>query len=190
MSGLIVLEGLDATGKTSVGKMLVERLQQNGVNAMYHKTRHTCLTKILPFGPAYLVDYLIDERRIIRPSMGNSLLIQDRYYYTVMAYNAALTNSRRLHVAISCFSRPDIVFYFSADDKIREQRWILSGRQGFSEVFRRPGLAAKMDYEYRRLLPEGTVYVDTTHYTVDQVVDIVINRIESIKNLIPSSQKF
>ncbi len=169
MKGLIVLEGLDATGKTSAGKRLVEMLKEHGINAVYNKTKNTLLTRTFPNGPMYLLEYLIDEIRVIRPAIKQSLVIQDRYYYTVMSYNAALTSSRRLHFARPFFSKPDKVFYLTADDNVREQRWIASGRQGFSGVFHRPGLADKMDYEYKKLLPKDTIYIDTTHLTVDQV---------------------
>jgi dTMP kinase len=102
---LIVFEGADLTGKTSVAKMMVDRLNENGIQAIftfqpgdtnYGVTaplfRSLCKDKRWNLHPMtnfflFFADKVEQADKVIKPALENgTTVISDRWWYSTYAY--------------------------------------------------------------------------------------------------------
>lgn len=114
---LVVIEGLDCTGKTTVARLLEAMLIDRGISAMYNKAGEGCrqrddILSMLDFLPEryrgdggqehifpneqafckYLAGMLAD-RSNIEQGLKRNIVIQDRYFFSLFAYYAGLRAS-------------------------------------------------------------------------------------------------
>jgi len=100
-SFLIVIEGIDGAGKTTISKWLVEVFRKNGREAIYtYEPYDTTFVDALKSckdirSPeletlAYAADRLVHLRRVVIPALTRGIdVIMDRYYFSSIAYQGA-----------------------------------------------------------------------------------------------------
>jgi dTMP kinase len=137
---LIVFEGSDQTGKTSVAKLFAERLKENGIDTVFtfqpgdvqygeHAAtlRSFCKDKRYDFHPLsnlflFLADRIETTSKVVQPALeAGKTVISDRWSYSTIAYQL---NGKKLASHFSddvcnwvatgadLCRQPDIVFYF------------------------------------------------------------------------------
>jgi dTMP kinase len=98
MSGFVVIEGIDGCGKSSVARMVVERIGKRAVltreptQSWIGKAVHIGdQTKISPFTDAllFMADRAQHTEDIARLVKKGKLVVSDRYYHSTVAYQAA-----------------------------------------------------------------------------------------------------
>ena len=180
---LIVLEGIDGSGKSSHAKMLYETLLRGGIDAVL-----TCEPTQGAIG-ALLRRYLkgelhADERTIAALFLADRLdhiqqpdglldhiergqtVVCDRYYYSSIAYNCASESIdwvRDINRAAAQLLRPDLVVFLDLPVEVMEQRL---EKRGFKEIYE------TVDYQ-RRVRAR---YMQAFAETSDPVVCINCNR--------------
>lgn len=101
---LIVLEGIDGSGKTTQARMLLDKLQQRGVEALYlqepseskwgKEIKKKAAVKD-SLSPEEELEFFLKDRKEnveknIKPALEkNKVVILDRYYFSTMAYQGA-----------------------------------------------------------------------------------------------------
>lgn len=124
---LIVLEGIDGSGKTTQARMLLDKLQQRGVKALYLqepseskwgkeiKKKAAVKDSLSPEEELelFLKDRKENVEKNIKPALEkNKVVILDRYYFSTMAYQGAkgidlqLIRKRNEEIIV----QPDLVF--------------------------------------------------------------------------------
>ncbi len=184
---LIVFEGLDCTGKTSIATRVAEMLSDDKDNkndesdkreVMYNKTRQR-ISKKFPVGLAYLTDELINDYLVMRPNLNHRSVIQDRSFFSTLTYNAAITGSKVLRASKYLFTKPNLVVYLTASDEVRADRSVERGRQGFTRIFDDLELAHRVEEEYKEMLSDyNHIIVDTSKLRLDESIEIVQEKVE------------
>ena len=148
---LVALEGIDGTGKTTQGSLLVARLEEEGwpVIATREPTDGEWGKRIRRLAkegrgdvlPEEEVEWFLRDRKehvdkIIDPALKRGkIVVTDRYYFSTMAYQGALgidpARIREMNEAI--FPRPDLVLLLRADPSVGMDR-IEKRREGEPEV--------------------------------------------------------
>ena len=101
---LVVIEGIDGSGKTTQAKELVKRLNKNNINAAYTKEptdmvigqfiREKILTGQITLHPV-ASQYLFNADRVMHMEKIEALLakgmivVMDRYFWSAVAYSIA-----------------------------------------------------------------------------------------------------
>ncbi|MHA1463199.1 MAG: dTMP kinase [Candidatus Heimdallarchaeota archaeon] len=143
---LIAFEGIDGTGKTSIIRVLLERLTNDGFNVVTFKepTNETEAGKKIRTsysdGRVSLEDELqwfIDDRewdvkeRILPSLAEKKIVLMDRYFFSTACYQGVRMNDDWISILKtnrSMFPEPDLTIIIDVDPRISQQR-ILKDRQ-------------------------------------------------------------
>jgi dTMP kinase len=139
---LIVFEGSDKTGKTSVAKLLVDELNGNGIPAIFTfqpgdpnwgteavLMRSLCKDKRHNLHPlanlfAFLLDRVEQTSKVVKPALDEGkTVVSDRWWHSTIAYqfhgkkiitdyNLDEKFATTLNKVASMYLEPDYVFYF------------------------------------------------------------------------------
>jgi len=182
---LIVFEGLDCVGKTSVARELEEMLKRQGSDVMYNKTKQR-VSRVFPITLGYLADELINEYSVIRQNVEDKLILQDRNVMSAIAYSKALESRLDLSRMIGLFRTPDLVVYLHADDSIRQARAEERGRKGFVRLFDDLELAHRVEKNYLESISHyNNIVIDTSRSTVRETTTTILDEMRKayISNL-------
>lgn len=172
---LIVLEGIDGSGKTTQARRLLARLRRRGIPAALFREpsrgpwgreikrrarRANSLT------PEEELDLFVRDRRDnvsrnLRPALRRGLVVVlDRYYFSTMAYQGAkgIDVERIRRVNESFAPRPDLVLILDVDARAGLAR--IGGRKRRDELFERAGYLARVARIFRRFQGPPFVHVD------------------------------
>jgi len=153
---LVALEGLSATGKTTVGKIVAQRIK-----GAFYKTPPKLFRG--PFRDevdryagtkARLLFYLAGITQAseeISQILTRQSVICDRYLLTTLCYHRALGVS--IDISNSIFTslvQPDFVFLLVSEEKIRLERLQNRGLSFNDEQERQDGFEKKLSMEYMR----------------------------------------
>ncbi len=194
---LIAFEGIDGTGKTSIIRVLLERLTKDGFSAVTFKepTNETEAGKKIRTsysdGRVSLEDELqwfIDDRewdvkeRILPSLAEKKIVLMDRYFFSTACYQGVRMNDdwySILKTNRSMFPEPDLTIIIDVDPRISQQR-ILKDRQK-SNTFE------ELDYQrnVRRLFIEiinkdsiGNYLLLDGEAPLDEIIDALYLRIK------------
>lgn len=125
----VVLEGIDGSGKTTIAKMLVERLRVMGYNAeytfeptdseivelirgMYRAYRDAYIDAL-----AFALDRLIHLKRRVIPLLEEGyIVVSDRYMYSSIAYQTASGAPLEWVMEVNRWAlKPDLAIYLDVD---------------------------------------------------------------------------
>jgi dTMP kinase len=172
---LVVLEGIDGSGKTTQARSLLRRLRSGGWEAAFFReptggkwgreikrkaARADSLT------PAEELDLFIKDRRVnveknLKPALRKGkIVILDRYYFSTIAYQGAKgIDPRRIRRLNEAFAvKPDLVIILdvAAGDGLAR----IAGRKTRDELFEREDYLAKVGQIFRSLRGPNILHLD------------------------------
>ncbi|MDP2750023.1 MAG: hypothetical protein Q8O89_04275 [Nanoarchaeota archaeon] len=196
LKSLIVFEGLDCAGKTSISELVADLLNKHDCSAEYMKASR--YEKVSPFTgePKTTLDYLVERQSAepyVKMKLQEHIVVMDRSFYSTLAYGAAINNSRDFASAEKWFTKPALVVYLSCDEEVRKKRWQNRGNSGFDFSFKE-GNSERIKKEYNFVLKDKPVYgFDTTLYTPEEsaglIFPVVMNSIRNYEKAKSESPK-
>jgi len=193
MSKLIVFEGIDGAGKTTVSRKIVEILSSKGFKTFYTREPsdspfahllNDLKTKI-DTGPiidalAMSLDRAFHMINEVEPRLAEGyVVVMDRYYHSTIAYQGAMgADIKWIRDINRVFRRPDIAFYLdvsveTAMRRIRDKK----SRWPFYEF---KDFLSKVRDIYLKLVEENElIYVDAErdlNDVINQVIKILRER--------------
>ena len=183
---LVVIEGIDGTGKSTLARQLAERLEQAGecvvlsrepTQGRYgRRLRDSAIAGRL--APAEELELFMADRRehvdgLILPSLrSGKLVILDRYYFSTAAYQGARGfDWHRILVENEQFAPdPDVLIFL--DLSVEESLKRIHGRGESTDSFEQAGALERVHDIYHSLLVQrpGTVWLDARE-SAAQVLD-------------------
>ena len=172
---LIVLEGIDGSGKTTQAKSLVRRLRARGWEAVFFreptrgkwgreiKRQAARADSLTP--PQELDLFIKDRRENVEKNLGPALrkgkvVVLDRYYFSTIAYQGAKgidpRRIRRLNEAFA--ARPDLVVVL--DIAAGEGLARIEGRKTRDELFEREDYLARVGEIFKSFRGPNILHLD------------------------------
>lgn len=193
---LVVIEGIDGTGKSTLARQLAEKLEQSGENVVLsreptqgpygQRLRDSANTGRL--APAEELELFVADRRehverLILPSLKEGkLMILDRYYFSTAAYQGARgMDWRRIIEENEQFApSPDLLIFL--DLSVEESLKRIGGRGGLADSFEQVGTLERVRHIYHTLLAQrsGTVWLDARE-PADVILDRAIREVVQVR---------
>jgi dTMP kinase len=172
---LIVLEGIDGSGKTTQARSLLRRLRSRGFEAVFFRepTRGKWGREIKrkaaradSLTPSEELDLFVEDRREnvgknLKPALANGkIVVLDRYYFSTIAYQGAKgIDPRRIRRLNEAFAvKPDLVIVL--DVAAGEGLARISGRKTRDELFEREDYLAKVGEIFRSFRGPNILHLD------------------------------
>jgi dTMP kinase len=172
---LIVLEGIDGSGKTTQARALLGRLRRRGLTAAFFRepTRGRWGREIKrqaaradSLTPEEQLDLFVKDRREnveknLKPALGEGkVVVLDRYYYSTIAYQGAkgLDTEMIRRVNEEFAVPPDIVIILDVD--VRRGLSRIAGRKTRDELFEREDYLVRVAEIFRGLRGPRVVHLD------------------------------
>jgi len=176
MAQLIVFEGIDGSGKTSLSRMFHEHLLQGGIPALWlrepttsplgEKIRRLAQEKETMAIQEELDLFLQDRRwdvevNILPALRAGKTVVMDRYYYSNACYQGArgLDMEAILETNRSFAPEPDLVFIIDVDVERALER-IGRARQGVARLFEKKDFLEKVRGNYLALRGANLALID------------------------------
>jgi dTMP kinase len=172
---LIVLEGIDGSGKTTQARALIRRLRRRGIKASFFRepTRGRWGREIKRLAARAgsltpeeeLALFVKDRRENVARNLAPALragraVVLDRYYFSTMAYQGAkgldAGRIRRMNEAFAI--APDLVLVLDVDARAGLAR--ISGRKRRDELFEREDYLVRVREIFRGLKGPRFVHID------------------------------
>ena len=129
---LIVFEGIDGVGKTTIALELKRTLKRKGIPVIFYENyelKHPGfnplkpLVKKIPITGSYLffLSSAIYKSQVIKKLLKKHWVICDRYFYSTMAYHKAKGSNLKIQ-PLSDLLKPDYGFLLTIDEQIRQKR--------------------------------------------------------------------
>ncbi len=191
MARLIVFEGIDGSGKTTLSRMFHAHLLKNGIAATWlreptdsplgEKIRHTAQDKdaisIQEELELFIADRRWDVENNILPTLrAGATIVMDRYYYSNACYQGArgLDMEAILHRNREFAPEPDIVFIIDVDvDRALER--IDRTRAAVAKLFEKKDFLQKVRANYLALRGANLALIDGNP-GLEQVMGSVLDR--------------
>jgi dTMP kinase len=190
---LIVFEGIDGSGKTSLSKLFLKYLLEKGVPAVWLRepTDSALGEKIRRvaqenehISPRQELDYFIQDRRwdvennILPALRAGKTVVLDRYFYSNACYQGArgLDMDAIIEMNLSFAPRPDLTFIIDVDVD-RALARISSSRPEPAKLFEKKDFLLKVRANYKKLSGAGLLHIDGNP-GLDTVLADIIGRFE------------
>jgi len=173
---LIVFEGIDGSGKTTISKMLFSYLKKKKYNTVWFrepsdskwgkKIRDLAHSKdSIPLEEE--LNYFIEDRKInvrinIKPALkNNKIVILDRYYFSTACYQGArgMDIENIIKINRKFAPEPDIIFIIDVNVKIALER-IKKNRQSKAKLFEKKEFLEKVRKNYLNLNNKNIKIID------------------------------
>lgn len=190
---LIVIEGIDGTGKSTQASMLATALREHGheVIQSYEPTNGTWGRKLRESASTGRLDiedeleYFIKDRRehvneLITPTIqAGGIVILDRYYFSTMAYQGARgIDPEEIRTQNECFApRPDILVILDLDVDIALDR--IGVRDGQANEFEKRESLEFCRNLFLSLRDESYAHVVDASCSVGKVHAAVLAKVEA-----------
>lgn len=172
---LVVLEGIDGSGKTTQARALLRRLRRRGYPAAFFRepTRGRWGREIKRLAaradsltPEQELDLFVRDRREnvernLRPALeAGRIVVLDRYYFSTIAYQGAKgIDTRRIRRMNESFAvPPDLVVVLDVDPGQGLAR--IEGRRTRDELFEREDYLVRVAEIFRGLKGRAFVHLD------------------------------
>lgn len=195
---LIVFEGIDAAGKTTMSRMVVEHIRRKGFEAsLFSYPNYTSIygsiiklfleSKIwlshqeLFF--LYILDMYREKQEVEKALASGRIVVMDRYYTSTIAYQCSLGFDYEMAKKVIEYldmPKPDTIVYLDIEPRKAVER---KARQKKLDVFEKDvEFLEKVRKMYWRLIGEGYptknwVVVDATK-SIDEVFSYIIERLQ------------
>ena len=187
---LISFEGSDYSGKTTISKLIAEKTSKENQNVVYNSGKlylddeDEFMREIskhcneLQREAIYTIMFFLDKK-YIRDS-DQRIILQDRYWMSVVAYGRFLNGEKSLHDGIDLSEwmiKPDAVIYLqcSLEEKVHRSK-VRDRRSVLDKLFlTQPELVNKLELEIISSLKkfEKVLSIDTTNIPISIVADRV-----------------
>ena len=175
----IVIEGLDGTGKSTIGPILAQRLQGKYIatpTGKFRRARRMANVSNLTRFLYYLAALTADSMRIGK-LLEKQSVVADRYVDSTFATHAAfgvkvyaLVNEAKLNLVL-----PDYVFYLVVDQEERLRR--SNGRKKTENDVLMDTDELLQKQTHAAFLARGPIVLDITGMQAEQLVDAMMNEI-------------
>ena len=197
---LIVIEGIDGSGKSTCAKNLTEKLNSINIKTIYTfepthshygaKLRDGMLSEDLD-AEAELLLFVKDRKEhieyMIKPALEEGyFIILDRYFYSSIAYQGAkgIDINRIINMHKGFIIKPDIVFIFHLPIDIALNRII--SKRGIADRFENETYLKKVDKIFHSFNEPFIYHIDTDK-DIKIINDELFNILEKSKMLAPYS---
>lgn len=197
---LIVIEGIDGSGKSTCAKNLAEKLNSINIKTIYTfepthsrygaKLREGMLSEDLDTEEELLL-FVKDRKEhieyMIKPALEEGyFIILDRYFYSSIAYQGAkgIDINRIINMHKDFIIKPDIVFIFHLPIDIALNRII--SKRGIADRFENETYLKKVDKIFHSF-NEPFIYHTDTDKDIKIINDELFNILEKSKMLAPYS---
>ena len=197
---LIVIEGMDGSGKSTCAKNLAEKLNSINIKTIYTfepthshygaKLREGMLSEDLDAEEELLL-FVKDRKEhieyMIKPALEEGyFIILDRYFYSSIAYQGAkgIDINRIINMHKDFIVKPDIVFIFHLPIDIALNRII--SKRGIADRFENETYLKKVDKIFHSF-NEPFIYHIDTNKDIKIINDELFNILEKSKMLVPYS---
>lgn len=197
---LIVIEGIDGSGKSTCAKNLTEKLNSINIKTIYtfepthshygSKLRDGMLSEDLEAEEELLL-FVKDRKEhieyMIKPALEEGyFIILDRYFYSSIAYQGAkgIDINRIINMHKDFIIKPDIVFIFHLPIDIALNRII--SKRGIADRFENETYLKKVDKIFHSF-NEPFIYHIDTNKDIKIINDELFNILEKSKMLAPYS---
>lgn len=190
---LIVIEGLDKSGKETQAKLIIKFLMENGIDAIYEDepTNSNPIGRLIKDwlnrkidildGKAITLLYAADRyehiRKRIEPAINSGkIVVLDRYFYSTIAYEKALYNvdEKWIEYIHNYVIKPNIVIYLKVKPEECVRRAKLMGEQDRHEKIEKLIAVEKV---YDELAEKYNFFIVNGEKNINEVF-------EDIKNII------
>lgn len=197
---LIVIEGIDGSGKSTCAKNLAEKLNSINIKTIYTfepthshygaKLRDGMLSEDLDAEEELLL-FVKDRKEhieyMIKPALEEGyFIILDRYFYSSIAYQGAkgIDINRIINMHKDFIIKPDIVFIFHLPIDIALNRII--SKRGIADRFENETYLKKVDKIFRSFNEPFIYHIDTDK-DIKIINDELFNILEKSKMFVPYS---
>lgn len=197
---LIVIEGIDGSGKSTCAKNLAEKLNSINIKTIYTfepthshygaKLRDGMLSEDLDTEEELLL-FVKDRKEhieyMIKPALEEGyFIILDRYFYSSIAYQGAkgIDINRIINMHKDFIIKPDIVFIFHLPIDIALNRII--SKRGIADRFENETYLKKVDKIFHSFNEPFIYHIDTDK-DIKIINDELFNILEKSKMLVPYS---
>jgi len=185
-NNLVVLEGIDNTGKTSTSQKLVEHLIQMGQPASFVKTPFPRFEKVsneinLEAGRQshffYHLSMVKYAEETIAAKLDDQHMICDRYFYSTFAYHAEVLEGFNITLQDVIGIQPDLFILLTADESARMRRGHSKENPTEHDLQSKSENTMFTAVEDRLLAYNPTV-IDNTNKSLEEVVSEISSRME------------
>lgn len=197
---LIVIEGIDGSGKSTCAKNLAEKLNSINIKTIYTfepthshygaKLRDGMLSEDLDAEEELLL-FVKDRKEhieyMIKPALEEGyFIILDRYFYSSIAYQGAkgIDINRIINMHKDFIIKPDIVFIFHLPIDIALNRII--SKRGIADRFENGTYLKKVDKIFHSFNEPFIYHIDTDK-DIKIINDELFNILEKSKMFVPYS---
>lgn len=197
---LIVIEGIDGSGKSTCAKNLTEKLNSINIKTIYTfepthshygaKLKEGMLSEDLDAEEELLL-FVKDRKEhieyMIKPALEEGyFIILDRYFYSSIAYQGAkgIDINRIINMHKGFIIKPDIVFIFHLPIDIALNRII--SKRGIADRFENETYLKKVDKIFHSFNEPFIYHIDTDK-DIKIINDELFNILEKSKMFVPYS---
>lgn len=177
----IVLEGLDGSGKTTIARMLVRELENQGYKVVYtYEPTDSEVVKIVkslyndlrdPYVDAltFALDRLLHVKTVIKPALERGhIVVSDRYFYSSVAYQSAGGAPADWVLEVNKWAlRPDLAVYLDVDPVTGLRR--KAGAYSRFTEFENLNLLFKVREAYLKMVETGLLVMVNAERPVEEV---------------------
>jgi dTMP kinase len=189
MPRLIVFEGIDGSGKTSLSRLFLKYLIQKSIPAVWLREptdsalgdKIRCLAQgSEQISPQQELDYFIQDRRwdvennILPALRAKKTVVLDRYFYSNACYQGArgLDMNAIIDLNLAFAPQPDLTFIIDVDvDRALER--IRNSRPGVVELFEKKDFLLKVRANYLKLAGPHLALIDGNRDLHTVLADII-----------------
>ncbi len=196
MSKIIIMEGVDGVGKSTVCKILAQRWSHTPIKPILIKTfsKSNTLERIIHAHATSFLYYVVISIKTLSFIVPTKILgrdvICDRYIQTVDTYspdNGYWYNKILRRIFSIFFINPNVYIELTADSAVIKQR--LKQQSENTEKYHKAllqdvELIKSRQKEYRKIferMPEPKIRLDTTNASPEDIVEEIINFINNNK---------
>ncbi len=173
MTLFICLEGVDAVGKTEIGKRLAERLgyqYYKSPGGLFLSARSMVDTNVDPLTRYFFYRAATQhDSKKIGEILQTSGVVCDRYVYSTFAFHGAMDAQIQSLFELTQLVMPDYTFILTAREEVREAR--LRSRKDVSDLELNLSLQRQADRIFKTF---GHSVVDTSDTTVEEATDAIL----------------
>ncbi|MGC9009890.1 MAG: dTMP kinase [Sulfolobales archaeon] len=193
MSRLIVVEGIDGSGKTTIAKKLVDYLLERGYKAYYtyepsdspfieffKKIKDVIERDPLIDALVMTLDRAYHVKYEIEPYISRGyIVVSDRYYHSTVAYQGAMGLDINWIINLNkYFRKPDLAIYLDVSIETALRR--ISGRRSVWPEYEQRDFLLRVKEIYQRLIENGELIRVDAERSFENVFHDVINLVNKI----------